>query len=83
MPILKPAARAKKAEKIRVAAARADQHVATQKDNGDETRYPEKWGSYSKGLAHDAKGDGRIKSYNSMLRALKTGSQCLLLFPDD
>jgi hypothetical protein len=74
MPILKPAARAKKAEKIRVAAARADQHVATQKDNGDETRYPEKWGSYSKGLAHDAKGDGRIKSYNSMLRALKTGA---------
>ncbi len=74
MPSLKPAARAKKAEKIRIAVAKADKHLATQNDNGDETLYPEKWGSYSKGLAHDAKGDVKIRSYNSMLRALRTGA---------
>jgi hypothetical protein len=75
MPSLKPTARLKKAEKIRIAAAKADKHIATQKDNGDEALYPEKWGSYSKGLAHDAKGDVKIRSYNSMLRALKTGNE--------
>jgi len=73
MPSLKPAARSKKAEKIRIAAAKADKYIATQNDNGDEALYPEKWGSYSKGLAHDAKGDVRIRSYNGMLRALRTG----------
>jgi len=75
MPSLKPAARSKKAEKIRIAAAKADKYIATQHDNGDEALYPEKWGSYSKGLAHDAKGDVRIRSYNGMLRALRTGSR--------
>jgi hypothetical protein len=75
MPSLKPAARLKKAEKIRIAAAKADKHIATQTDNDDEALYPEKWGSYSKGLAHDAKGDVKIRSYNSMLRALKTGNE--------
>jgi hypothetical protein len=75
MPSLRPAARLKKAEKIRVAAAKADKHLATQKDNGDETLYPEKWGSYSKGLAHDAKGDVKVRFYNGMLRALKTGAE--------
>ena len=74
MPILKPAARVKRAEKIRFIAAKAANHIATQKDNGDETLYPEKWGSYSKGLAHDTKGDVRIRSYNSMVRALKSGA---------
>jgi hypothetical protein len=75
MPSLKPAARLKKAEKIRIAAAKADKHLATQKDNRDETLYPEKWGSYSKGLAHDARGDVKVRSYNGMLRALKTGAE--------
>jgi hypothetical protein len=45
MPILKPAARAKRAEKIRFVAAKAGSHIATQKDNGDEVLYPEKCGS--------------------------------------
>jgi hypothetical protein len=75
MPSLKPAARFKKAEKLRIAAAKTDKRVATQQDNGDEALYPEKWGSYSKGLAHDAKGDVKIRSYNGMLRALKTGAE--------
>ena len=74
MPSLQPAARLKKAEKICIAAAKADKPTATQHDNGDEALYPEKWGSYSKGLAHDAKGDVRSRPYNSMLRALKTGA---------
>ncbi len=41
----------------------------------DEGLYPEKWGSFSKGLAHDAKGDVKSRSYKSMLRALKTGME--------
>jgi hypothetical protein len=75
MPNLKPAARAKKAEKIRIAAAKAERYIAIHKDNGDEALYPEKWGSFSKGLAHDTKGDVKIRSYKSVLRALKTGME--------
>ncbi len=74
MPSLKPAARSKAAAKIRIAAAKAGKPIATQQDNGDETLYPEKWGSYSKGLAHDGRGDVKTRSYGSLLRALKTGA---------
>ncbi len=43
------------------------------RDNGDEDRYPLKWGSYSKGLQHDANGQVLPDSYKSLLRALSTG----------
>jgi hypothetical protein len=73
MPNLDPTARADEAEKIRVDAAQAEKHIQAQNSNGDETRYPAKWGNYSKGLAHDAKGDVVPASYASMLFALSTG----------
>jgi hypothetical protein len=64
MPTLKPAARAKTAERIRIGAAKAGKYIATHNSNGDEQLYPERWGNYSKGLLHDAKGDVRPNSYN-------------------
>ena len=73
MPNLDPTARADEAEKIRIDAAHAEKHVQAQASNNDETRYPAKWGNYSKGLAHDAKGDVDPQSYASMLLALSTG----------
>lgn len=74
MPSLNPTARANRAEKLRIAAARSAKHVAAQNSNGDESLYPEKWGNYSKGLAHDARGDVKPSSYTSLSRALKTGT---------
>jgi len=73
MPNLDPTARADEAEKIRIDAAHAEKHVQAQASNNDETRYSAKWGNYSKGLAHDAKGDVNPQSYASMLLALSTG----------
>ncbi len=73
MPALKPDARAAEAEKIRIDAAKAEDRVGVQHDNGDEARYPGRWGNYSKGLLHDDRGDVVAASYDSMLKALKTG----------
>ncbi len=73
MPNLDPTARADQAEKIRIDAAQSEKRVQAQTSNGDESRYPGKWGSYSKGLVHDAKGDVDPASYASMLFALSTG----------
>ncbi|MBI1854191.1 MAG: vanadium-dependent haloperoxidase [Planctomycetes bacterium] len=42
-------------------------------DNGDEARYPNKIGSYSKGLPHDADGEVNLVAYSSFLNALHTG----------
>jgi hypothetical protein len=73
MATLSPQTRANEAEKIRIDAAQAEKRVVPHHDNGDETLYPGRWGNYSKGLAHDAKGDVVPSSYDSMLHALKTG----------
>jgi len=73
MANLDPAHRADRAEAIRVAAAAAEKNIVTQTPNGDETRYPGKWGSFSKGLQHDARGDVVPASYESMLHAISTG----------
>ena len=42
-------------------------------DNGDEARYPEHWGSYSKGLQHDQYGQVLPSSYASFVHAMRTG----------
>ena len=73
MSTLNPFARALKAVEIRIAAAIAERRVVTHDDNGDEALYPGRWGNFSKGLEHDAKGDVIPASYDSMLHALKTG----------
>jgi membrane-associated phospholipid phosphatase len=41
--------------------------------NGDEARYPDKIGSYSKGLPHDAFGEVDLAAYEAMKHALVTG----------
>jgi hypothetical protein len=74
MPTLSPQARADRAEKIRIDAAKAEKHVVMHHDNGDEALYPGRWGNYSKGLQHDARGDVVPSSYDSMLKALQTGT---------
>jgi hypothetical protein len=41
--------------------------------NGDEERYPDKRGSYTKGLPHNELGIVDINAYNAYVRALTTG----------
>ncbi len=41
--------------------------------NGDEERYPERWGSFTKGLPHDVEGRVDRKAYEMLLRALRSG----------
>lgn len=63
--------RANKAERIRIDAAIAERHpVEHRSTNGDEALYAGKWGNYSKGLRHDARGDVLLGSYNSLIAAL-------------
>ena len=42
--------------------------------NGDETRYPNRIGNFSKGLPHDEWGEVDATAYESLLRALSTGN---------
>lgn len=69
--------RAAQCYQIRVAAAQAN-FQATSKvkrlDNGDENRYANKIGSYSKGLRHEANGEVNLASYNTLLTALNSGN---------
>lgn len=45
--------------------------------NGDEELYPDKIGSYSKGLQHNALGEVDLNSYDALIKALSSGN------PDD
>jgi membrane-associated phospholipid phosphatase len=42
--------------------------------NPDDNLYPNKIGSYSKGLPHNANGEVNINAYNALVHALTTGS---------
>jgi hypothetical protein len=42
-------------------------------DNGDEANYPNKIGSYSKGLPHNSLGEVDRDAYNALIHALNTG----------
>jgi hypothetical protein len=53
------------------------QPVATHPTNGDEERYPNRIGNYSKGLPHNSFGEVDQAAYNSMLAACISGN------PDD
>ena len=44
-------------------------------DNGDEARYHNKIGTYSKGLRHDKYGEVDLASYRSLIKALTSGQQ--------
>jgi hypothetical protein len=56
----------------RVTAAREERALPypTQTPNVDEALYPNKIGSYSKGLPHNALGEADLPAYNSLLTAL-------------
>ena len=56
--------------------ARNQPHPAPQ-SNGDEGRYPNRIGSYSKGLPHDQLGEVNVQAYNTLLNAFASGD------PDD
>ncbi|MFZ0037858.1 MAG: hypothetical protein WAK91_10575, partial [Candidatus Acidiferrales bacterium] len=60
----------------RVSAAQTEFQVATPVEitNGDETRYPNLIGNYSKGLAHNSIGEVESASYASLLKAIQTGN---------
>ena len=70
-----PIERAAKSYFLRENAAAENFHIGAppHHDNGDEALYPQRWGSYSKGLQHDANGQVVPDSYNSMIKALSTG----------
>ncbi len=57
-------------------AATAELAVRTpiQLTNGDETRYPNRIGNYSKGLVHNSIGQVTNFSYNSLLAAVNSGA---------
>lgn len=42
-------------------------------DNGDETRYANRIGSYSKALPHNSLGEVDLNAYNALIHALSTG----------
>src|SRR5678816_3158532 len=42
--------------------------------NGDESLYPNKAGSYSKGLPHNADGTPQLAAFQSMIKALNSGN---------
>src|SRR5262245_48400462 len=67
--------RAAQAFRIREQAARREllSPVADHPDNGDEQRYPDKIGSYSKGLPHNRFGEVDLQAYRSLLAALNSG----------
>lgn len=47
--------------------------IAPIESNGDDDRYPERWGSYTKALPHDRLGAVDGKAYLALLRALESG----------
>ena len=67
--------RAQESYMIRVAAARQELSVPTPPEitNGDEQRYPNRIGNFSKGLAHNNIGEVTPASYGSFLNAMHGG----------
>lgn len=68
-------ARRERALQIRIRAARQEHclPVPVHIDNGDEARYPNRIGSFSKGLPHDAIGEVNAAAYDSLLTAVRSG----------
>ena len=68
-------ARRRRSFEIRIRAAREERSlpVPAQITNGDEDLYPNRIGSFSKGLPHDAIGEVDAAAYDSLLIAVKSG----------
>jgi hypothetical protein len=67
--------RANQAYQLRVNAAQLERDApgVTHANNGDEDLYPNRIGSYSKGLPHNDAGEVDLSAYNTLSRALTTG----------
>jgi hypothetical protein len=63
------------AYQLRIAAATSERDVAVpvHAGNGDEERYPNRIGSYSKALPHDAFGEVEPAAYAALARAIASG----------
>ena len=72
---LSPGDRADKSLKIRVDAATKERAlpIPAHPTNGDEERYSNQIGSYSKGLPHNDLGEVDVAAYALLVRAMKTG----------
>jgi hypothetical protein len=70
-------ARAEQAMQVRLRAAEAQRKLALppQPVNGDEDLYPNRIGSFTKGLPHNELGEVNLRAYESLLQALKTSKQ--------
>lgn len=67
--------RLQKAYQLRLQAAQMEMAMgtATQQPNGDETLYPNRIGSYSKGLPHNDLGEVDLAAYTAFLKAVQSG----------
>jgi hypothetical protein len=59
--------------RFQAAIAEAAVPVPGHPNNGDETRFPNRIGNYSKGLPHNSFGEVNLNAYNAMLKAVSTG----------
>jgi hypothetical protein len=68
--------RAEEAEEIRIAAAKVDRRIPTppHTTNGDEERYADKCGTYTKALLQDGPGRVNLNAYHSFRAALNSGN---------
>lgn len=76
---LGPRARAARALAVRKQAAQMarDRPVHEQLANGDDLRHPRKFGSFTKGLPHDAFGEVDREAYSALVLALEMGEPAL------
>jgi hypothetical protein len=67
--------REKQAFNLRIARAQAEKDLplADHSTNGDEDRYANRIGSYSKGLPHNSLGEVNLSAYDSYIKALSSG----------
>lgn len=77
--LAKAAVRRERAYQIRLQAAKAHRNkpLVTHTSNGDEARYPNRIGNYSKGLPHNSFGEVDPDAYASLVQAAESGD------PDD
>lgn len=68
--------RAEESGEIRIAAANAERKIPTppHATNGDEQRYADKCGTYTKGLLQDGPGRVNLNAFESFKTALRTGN---------
>jgi hypothetical protein len=75
-----PMSRAERVYQARLRAATAERERPVVKivANGDERRYEQRWGSFTKGLPHNAVGEVDRGAYAIYLRAIETNDHSLL-----